>query len=751
MSQSTKCSFNADWTNANVSDFASWIKPVPNDVYSAQCAVCCKTFRLSNMGKTAVSSHAASVKHKNAMKALESGSQTRVFSFFKPSSAALSTAMTVDERAKRADPSSMPPATSAPAQITVRGFLLKKDVAKAEIVWCMNAVMTHASLRCVASSAALFPLMFQSCEIAKKMQLGKDKVGYTICHGIAPFFRKKLLSALSEVPYIAVAFDDSLNKVAQKEQMDVLVRYCDSADATVKTRYLTSCFLGHTCSEDLTLAFKKATEDIKHKILQVSMDGPNVNLRFLRSLKEELACHDSRQILEIGSCGLHVVHGAFKTGHAATGWNLVVFLRSIYNLFKYVPARRADYIRITASTSFPLKFCAVRWLENSMVISRALQVLPHLIKYVECSAKDKSKPKCTSFTTVETLVADTMLPAKLAFMLSVAEELKPFLTEFQTDEPMVPFLAAALEAVLRSLMGRIIKQEILRAADTPFKLLKIDLEKPENIVFVNAFDVGFAAKSELRKAAKPSQLALLTFKKECISFLKVCSQKIMERSPLKYRLTTGVSCLDPVCALSVEVGKRRLAIALEILTQHRWLTGLKAERAHRSYVQVCSLSSAQLLLKNFDRTAQRLDTLWFELCSRNHKELLIFAKIILTMSHGNAAVERGFSVNKECLIENLNEESLIAQRIVYDGVSAAGGVANVDITDSMVEMVRGASIRWKEELKKKKQDRLDASEAEQNRKRAATRIKELQQKKQRLITEAQNEASLLQEEIDALK
>ncbi|XP_065306041.1 uncharacterized protein [Dermacentor albipictus] len=386
--------------------------------------------------------------------------------------------MTVDEWVKRADPSSMPPATSTPAQITVCGFLLKKDVAKAEIVWFMNAVMAHASLRSVASSAAPFPLVLQSCEIVKKMQLGKDKVEYTICHDIAPFFQKKLLSALAEVSYIAVAFNESLNKVAQKEQMDVLVRYCDLADATVKTRYLTSCFLGHTCSEDLTLAFKKATEDIKHKILQVSMDGPNVNFKFLRSVKEALNGHDSRQILEIGSCGLHVVHGAFKTGHAATGWNLVVFL----------------------------------WME---------------------------------------------------------------------------------------------------------------------------------------------------------------------------------------------VGKKLLAILLEILTQHRWLSGLETERAHRSYVQACWLSSAQLLLKNFDRTAQ---------------------------GTGGHLV-----------------------RIVYDGVSAAGGVASVDITDSVVEMVHGASIRWKEELKKKKQDRLDASEAEQNWRRTATRIKELQQKKQRLITEAQSEASLLQQEIDAFK
>lgn len=111
-------------------------------------------------------------------------------------------------------------------------------------------------------------------------------------------------------------------------------------------------------------------------------------------------------------------------------------------------------------------------------------------------------------------VADLMLPAKLAFMLSVAEELKLSLAAFQMDNPMIPFLSTALEAIFRLLLERIIKQKISHAADTPFKLLKIGLEKPEHIISVSSFDVGFAAKNKLGKAAKPFQLALPTFKKE---------------------------------------------------------------------------------------------------------------------------------------------------------------------------------------------------------------------------------------------
>ncbi|KAH8022063.1 hypothetical protein HPB51_021515 [Rhipicephalus microplus] len=129
-----------------------------------------------------------------------------------------------------------------------------------------------------------------------------------------------LLSSLVNVPYLVVCFDEALNKVTQKQQMDVLFRYWDAADDSMKTRYLTSCFMGHTCAEDLASAFHQAVEEIKgSKILQVSMDGPNVHFKFLRSLKEELRESDESHILDIGSCGLHAINGAYKAGHVASG------------------------------------------------------------------------------------------------------------------------------------------------------------------------------------------------------------------------------------------------------------------------------------------------------------------------------------------------------------------------------------------------------------------------------------------------
>lgn len=148
-------------------------------------------FSLSNMGGIAVSSHASSKKHLAGLKCRSSASQTGMLSFFTPATNA--SAKCSEDRTVTPEE----PALTTSAKTSMSGFLLKSAVTKAEIMWCLNAVATHASFRSTAASASLFPLMFPGCEVAEKLHLGKDKVGYAICHGIEPYFRKNLLSSVA--------------------------------------------------------------------------------------------------------------------------------------------------------------------------------------------------------------------------------------------------------------------------------------------------------------------------------------------------------------------------------------------------------------------------------------------------------------------------------------------------------------------------------------------------------------------------
>nr|XP_046480982.1 uncharacterized protein LOC124218506 [Neodiprion pinetum] len=170
-----------------------------------------------------------------------------------------------------------------PKQRGMDRFIEKEKVTRAEIIWCLQTVFCHLSLAAAGKCTEIFKLMFDENGTAKAMILGPDKMGYTILHGLAPFFKNELLNDIPQNECFVVSFDESLNKVCQLEQMDFVLRYWSKTKDETVSRYFV--FLGHTTSADLLTAFKKELSSLNMKnLLQVSMDGPNVNLKFLRDL-----------------------------------------------------------------------------------------------------------------------------------------------------------------------------------------------------------------------------------------------------------------------------------------------------------------------------------------------------------------------------------------------------------------------------------------------------------------------------------
>lgn len=66
----------------------------------------------------------------------------------------------------------------------------------------------------------------------------------------------------------------------------------------------------------------------------------------------------------------------------------------------------------------------------------------------------------------------------------------------------------------------------------------------------------------------------------------------------------------------------------------------------------------------------------------------------MSLSHGQATVERGFSINANLIVENLQEESIAAQRIVHDSISHAGGVLEVPLVRELLRSVKGSHQKY---------------------------------------------------------
>ena len=267
--------------------------------------------------------------------------------------------------------------------------MCKEDVLKSEVYWTLHTINSHHSCNSNSGIDKVFRLMFPDSAIASKFGCSERKTAYLATDGIAPYLRNVLEARVKQEEFV-ILFDESLNKAMQTKQMDFHVRLWDVNQ--VKTRYLTSEFLGHARVIDMNTAFDTATENLNlSQMLQLSMDGPNVNLAFHKELDSRVKKDCGLNLLDVGSCGLHKVHGAFQSAVSASSWNLDGILKSMHRLFKHTPARREDYTSTTGSSLFPTEFCKHRWLENASVANRAREILPCLQTYVKNVTKKKVK------------------------------------------------------------------------------------------------------------------------------------------------------------------------------------------------------------------------------------------------------------------------------------------------------------------------------------------------------------------------
>jgi hypothetical protein len=109
-------------------------------------------------------------------------------------------------------------------------------------------------------------------------------------------------------------------------------------------------------------------------------------------------------------------------------------------------------------------------------------------------------------------------------------------------------------------------------------------------------------------------------------------------------------------------------------------------------------------------------------------ELWNVVQQLLLLSHGQATVERGFSINKETTVENLKKESLKARRLVIQAVREAGDAQSVPITKELLSYASTARHKYQEYLDKQRQDAIRQKTAEK-RKADDAEIEHLRSKK----------------------
>ena len=391
-----------------------------------------------------------------------------------------------------------------------------------------------------------------------------------------------------------------------------------------------------------------------------------------------------------------------------------------------------------------------RWLENLAVAGKSLTLLSSMREYCRQAELEKTAPKeHEGYQFVAKAVTlDKLLKAKHHFWISLAQDFHPFLSTYQTNRPMVPFLASDLEKLLRSIMSRFLKESVTTSAKTFTQLAKIDVTSNDNSKLSKAVDMGIITKREVDGLRKNEQITLQEqrqFQLDCKAFLTRASEK--------FPVVRFLRCLDPqVMAGPISILVKLFERLLSILLDTKWVRETEVNFLKKEYASFLAddVHGNPKTLHDFEEydkvRSERIDCfLATYLKASKYQKLWDLVKCLLVLSHGQAGVERGFSINSEIMEYNFKQKSVVALRNIYDHIQTCGGILHVKIDEELRNVVKNSSSEFRREQKRQQEGKKNKEKHEANRV-VNDEISSLKVKRKRLL----EHCSVLQDSAEKL-
>ncbi|KAL1277330.1 hypothetical protein QQF64_024003 [Cirrhinus molitorella] len=175
-------------------------------------------------------------------------------------------------------------------------------------------------------------------------------------------------------------------------------------------------------------------------------------------------------------------------------------------------------------------------------------------------------------------------------------------------------------------------------------------------------NIGFVADkllTELKVRKKISEKDVLTVRKETKDFLVTAVTKLLEKCPLKYTLVRNLAWLDPQkIKEKPDLCEKQLRLCLQIISSAGQIRENKCDMIlsqFRDFAVICKMSNDALEWPTGAHS--RLDTFFHAQLAKEYafKDLWEIVQKVLLLSHGQAFVERGFSINKNITVTNMKE------------------------------------------------------------------------------------------------
>ena len=227
------------------------------------------------------------------------------------------------------------------------------------------------------------------------------------------------------------------------------------------------------------------------------------------SVNNKLEEHFKRQLVDMGSCQIHVAHNPFRKGIEAYGEAIENLCIDLFYFFKLSAFRKKDYLAIQQKLDLDeivfLRHVESRWLSLLPAVERVKSQLPALLEYFKklpdtdkkINSNERYKKIMVILTAPETIV-------QLCFLKSIKPVLDRFQQMFQTEGPLIHVLHQAMFDLLKQVMSRFLKQSVVKGRPVN-ELLKVDSKNIDFQLKNDELDVGNETKkavNDLKQSGK---------------------------------------------------------------------------------------------------------------------------------------------------------------------------------------------------------------------------------------------------------
>ncbi|KAK2152393.1 hypothetical protein LSH36_330g09009 [Paralvinella palmiformis] len=183
-----------------------------------------------------------------------------------------------------------------------------------------------------------------------------------------------------------------------------------------------------------------------------------------------------------------------------------------------------------------------------------------------------------------------------------------------------------------------------------------------------------------------------------MAFAKAIIGKTIAITPIAHSFARKLACLDP-CYIASDrrgsVADFKLVLGHLVKCGHLKVNDVDLLLQQFDAFTEREVDSSMCSFQNFNFRVDRLDTFMVEHlgCNDDLGILWSVVKSLFILSYGRATVEKGFSINRQILMQNMKEASFVAHHSIHDHMVHIGGINNLIVTKELPSFA-GSGRKW---------------------------------------------------------